>query len=275
MVCLHADAVIDDTPNTCMASDLELVTLHSESMDAVTASIRSAFPRLGPTMNLKLHSAPPREGGLLASFAEVSKLLFEVISNVYALNATKSGFHKFMEAISEISSGYTMACSGPLDIRPTLEDIPKLMKEFEIAYREQNSLEIRYVYGQMLCLNDHLSDLEAQNRQRRHTHCPERQNCSCPAGGITEHLSCPCEFFDCLDKGDQLKPLFLNFRFIHCLAFVIDTTGSMKDEIHLVTQVIKDFIRSEEDNVCYFIVPFNDNGTGPGLSESSKNQILN
>ena len=270
---MSVDTVVAGTRDACIASDLQLVTRQRESTDAVMASIRSAFPRLGSTMDLKLHSAPPRAGGLHSSFAEVSKLLYEVISDVYALNGTKSGLHKFMEAISEISSGYTMACSGPPDVRPTLEDIPKLVKEFAIAYREQNSLEIRFVYGQILCLNDLLSASESQSRQRRHTHCPERQNCSCPAGGISEDMLCPCEFFDCLDKGDQLKPLFLNFRYLHCLAFVIDTTGSMKDEIHLVTQVIKDFISSEEDNICYFIVPFNDNGTGPGLEESGKNQL--
>ena len=263
--------MVESTQDACSAADLELVTLQRESTNAVMMSIQSVFPRLSSTMEVKLHLSPPREGGFHASFSEVSKLLYEVIANVYALNGTKSGLNKFMEAISEISSGYTMACSGPPEMRPTFEDIPELMKEFTAAYEDENSLEIRFVYGQMLCLNDLLRAPEAQRLQRRHTHCPDRENCSCPEGGITEDISCPCEFFDCLDKGDRLKPLFLDFRYVNCLAFVVDTTGSMKDEVHLLTQIIKDFIGSEEDNICYFIIPFNDDGTGPGLNESSKN----
>ena len=244
---------------TCSAEDLELVTLQKESQNAVVNTIQSVFPTvMDDTVN--------------ASVAEVSRELYEVISNRYEENITSSGFTKFMEAITEISSGYALACSGPPEARPTVEDIPKFMQEFAAAYEVGNSklVEIRSIYGQMLCLNDQLAVSEQQGRKRRRSHCPEPENCACPPEGITNAITCPCEFFRCLDEGDRLRPLFLDFVSLSCLAFVIDTTGSMKDEINLAIQVIKDFLGSEEGGGCYLLVPFNDDGTGPGL-ESSKN----
>lgn len=80
-------------------------------------------------------------------------------------------------------------------------------------------------------------------------------------------LLCPCEFFDCLDARDQLQPVFLEFPATACLAFVVDTTGSMKDEIEVTKRVIKDFLGSEESLGCYMLVPFNDVESDPIKSE--------
>ena len=54
----------------------------------------------------------------------------------------------------------------------------------------------------------------------------------------------------------------LNVRKKHCLAFAIDTTGSMSEEISHAMDVIQYFIQSEENNLtlCYILVPFNDYG---------------
>ena len=228
----------------------------NKSEHAVMSSIQSVFPRFGSTVTVTLHD----------SLAEVAKLLYEVFSSVYQLNVTKSGLSKFTEAITEISSGYALACFSPLEIRPTVDDIPKLMKEFAAAYDQENSLEVRHICGQMLCFHDQLSTTEGQGRERRNT---RSENCSCD-GRSFESIIRTCEFFDCLDEGDKLKPIFLNFNPLRSLAFIIDTTGSMKDEINLATQVVKDFIGSQENNISYLLVPFNDNGSGPGLNESSK-----
>ena len=59
-----------------------------------------------------------------------------------------------------------------------------------------------------------------------------RDECECPKGGIENGtFFCTCEFFECLDPGDYLKPIFgfvnINPKGDQCLAFVIDTTGSM------------------------------------------------
>ena len=246
---------------TCRSEDLELILQQNKSEHAVMNSIQSVFPRLGSTVTVTLHD----------SLAEVAKLLYEVFSGVYHLNVTKSGLSKFTEAITEISSGYAMACFSPLEVRPTVDDIPKLMKEFAAAYDQENSLEVRHICGQMLCFHDRLSTTEGQGRERRST---RSKNCSCPLDGISESIVRTCEFFDCLDEGDKLKPIFLNFNPLRSLAFIIDTTGSMKDEISLATQVVRDFIGSQENNISYLLVPFNDNGSGPGINESSKPDAL-
>ena len=249
------------------------MTLQEESEDAVINTIQSVLPRLNSTMEERFLVAPSSVGGLHTSFAEVSELLYDVILNVYKLNRTKSGLNKFMEAIGEISSGYALACSSPPEVRPSIDDIPRLMNKFKVAYDEQNTLQIRFICGQMLCLHDRLSTSEEQERERRQTSCDslERKNCTCPSDGISTNIVCPCEFFACLDEGDKIKPVFLDYNPFHCLAFVIDTTGSMKDEIKLATKVVKDFIRSVEDEGCYLLVPFNDDGSGPGLNDTSKN----
>ena len=245
----------------CLAEELELITVQRESQGAVVQSIQSVLPGFV-------------DGTANTSFAEVSSELYQAISNRFNETTSSSGFNKFKEAIDEISSGYALVCSAPEGLRPTSEDIPKLMREFAAAYAEGNSklLEIRSIYGQMLCLNDLLGGPGEAGRKRRQLFCPARENCMCPAGGISDAIICTCEFFDCLDEGDKLKPMFLDFDTLSCLAFVIDTTGSMKDEINLATEVIRDFLGSEEGNGCYLLVPFNDDGSGPG-SESSKNDV--
>lgn len=267
---MFIDVPVVGSTLTCSTEDLSLVTLQEESENAVVNTIQSVFPRLNSTMEERLYSAPfAKVEGLHTSFVQVSELLYDVILNVYRFNRTKSGLNKFMEAIGEISSGYTLACSSLLEIRPSIDDIPKLMSDFITAYDEQDTLKIRFICGQMLCLHDHLSVSEEKGRKARQINC-DSVECTCPPGGISSNIVCPCEFFACLDEGDKIKPVFLDPNPFRCLAFVIDTTGSMKDEINLATELVKDFIRSEEDKGCYLLIPFNDNGTGPGLNESSK-----
>lgn len=254
--------VVDNS--ACMTEDLKLISQQKESQEAVVQSIKSVFSGLVD------------ETANTSSTTEVAKQLYESISNRFNESITNSGFTKFVEAVSEISSGYALACSGPPETRPSAEDIPKLMQEFAAAYEEGNSklLEIRSIYGQMLCLGDLLDLSQEVNRKRRQSSCPERQNCRCPSGGISDSIVCTCEFFDCLDEGDKLKPMFLDFESLSCLAFVIDTTGSMKDEVNLATDIIRGFLGSEEEGGCYLLVPFGDDGSGPG-SESSKNYYRN
>ena len=258
---------------TCSAEDFSLLILQEESEEAVMNTIQAVLPRLNSTMEEAYLPASSKEpGGLHESFAEVSELFYDVISNVYQLNKTKSGLNKFIEAIGEISSGYALACSSPPEVRPSIDDIPRLMNEFRVAFDERDTLQIRFVCGQMLCLHDRLSASEEKDlvRERRQTSCTERKDCTCPSGGISSSIVCPCEFFACLDEDDKIKSLFTDANPFRCLAFVIDTTGSMKDEIELATEVVKDFIRSVEDEGCYLLVPFNDDGSGPGLNDESK-----
>lgn len=150
---------------------------------------------------------------------------------------------------------------------PRTEGIHSLVQNFNIAYGTKNSVELCDMFAKILKIKDSEVDQVDQNIQRRQSASCIESDCTCPEGGINSNeLFCPCQFFDCLDKGRNLLPVFEGFERLECLAFVIDTTGSMKDEIDVTIQVIKDFIVSAQELGCYILVPFNDDGH----SKSSK-----
>lgn len=96
--------------------------------------------------------------------------------------------------------------------------------------------------------------------------CPLRGDCTCPPDGISVDITCTCEFFACLDVEDHLGPIFGFSSLVQgpCLAFIVDTTGSMSAEITAIRRVIEEFLRSEEavnELRCYILVPFNDLGS--------------
>ena len=71
--------------------------------------------------------------------------------------------------------------------------------------------------------------------------------------------------FACHDP-DDLPPIF-GIAYIKvgfpCLAFTVDTTGSMRQEIDAVKEVVRNFLASEEDGPgCYVLQPFNDYADG-------------
>lgn len=146
--------------------------------------------------------------------------------------------------------------------QPQSQNIRTLVQHFNSAYGTKNSIQLCDLFGKMLNIKDHSDGQRSRNIQRRDADgydCPE-ENCTCPHGGIkSTELLCSCQFFACLDEGRNLMPVFEGFEGLECLAFVLDTTGSMKDEIDAALQVIKDFIASEEIG-CYLLVPFNDDG---------------
>ena len=112
-------------------------------------------------------------------------------------------------------------------------------------------------------------------RGRRQSGCPPRDRCTCPPGGITSDIFCTCEFFECLDPDDIFVSILGFDSDEECLAFVIDTTGSMSGEIDAAKEITLNFLRSEEeigDAGCYVLVPFNDIGPDHSIvAEESKN----
>jgi len=194
----------------------------------------------------------------------------------FGVNRSDSGYSKFVEAVNEITEAKQEACSGPLDGRPSVADVPRLVQEFRtaISTTQQDLSTLRTLYGTMLCIKDQTGRSHSMRRRRRqetispcnisidcYEHRPEE--CSCPSEGIDgDCIFCPCEFFRCLDPEDVLKPVlgFVEYD-RQCLAFVVDTTGSMKEEIAATKAIIQSFIRSEEelnDTGCYILMPFND-----------------
>jgi len=194
----------------------------------------------------------------------------------FGIDRSDSGYSKFVEALNEVTEAKQEACSGALDGRPSVDDVPRLVQEFRTAIgaTQRDLSRLRTIYGTMLCIKDQRGRSHSVRRKRQqatispcnistdcYKHRPEE--CTCPPGGIDgDCIFCPCEFFRCLDPEDDLKPI-LGFIAddIQCLAFVVDTTGSMREEIAATKAVIQSFIKSEEelnDTGCYILMPFND-----------------
>ena len=153
----------------------------------------------------------------------------------FGVNRSDSGYSKFVEAVNEITEAKQEACSGALDGKPSVDDVPRLVQEFRTALHttQKDLLKLQTIFGQMLCIKDQTGRSDSMGRKRRQTPvfpvcrvipkpCYERtpEECTCPPGGIDgDCILCSCEFFRCLDPEDVLKPVFGFVEYdIQCLA---------------------------------------------------------
>ncbi len=199
------------------------------------------------------------------SSGSIFKHVYTSLSETFNVALSEAKFNNFVEAVTEISIAEDEACNGSDSL--STADIPGIVMKFNQLFSAGKSgdiTEIRSLYGQILCIKRH-EQAQDTNRSKRSTNCPEESNCDCPEGGLENgKIDCTCHFFGCLDPDQHIKPIlgFDDWR-IQCLAFVIDTTGSMSKQIAGAKKVLTDFIRAEEDlnDVgCYLLVPFNDVG---------------
>ena len=194
----------------------------------------------------------------------------------YGRRETETGFRGFVSAIDEISIAQAQACSGPSPLR--VSDTAKLVREYNAASAAKNAPLQRSTIGKLLCVDSSVttSPTPVPIRGRRSSmDCPLPGPCTCPPGGITGELFCPCQFFKCLDPGDVFEPILGFNTDLECLAFAVDTTGSMDEEIDAAREIVLNFLRSEEeigDVGCYLLIPFNDVGPNDAIvAEESKN----
>lgn len=196
-----------------------------------------------------------------SSNISVIEATYESLADSLGISTSDTGYSEFVEALNEIAIAEAAACSSSVMLNVT-----QLAAEFSRAFSQEltneNLREIRTIFGELLCAESMEQDLPTSSSIMRR--CPARRDCICPMGGIHSVLTCTCEFFACLDPGDHIGPIFGFSRQTHrCLAFIVDTTGSMSSEISAARRVILDFVRSEEDLNeirCYVLVPFNDFG---------------
>ena len=197
------------------------------------------------------------------SNTSVIEATYESLAESLGSSTSDTGYSEFVEALNEIAIAEAAACSSSVMLNVT-----QLASEFTHAFSqeltEENLQEIRSLFGELLCAESMEQDMSPTAPSGTRI-CPSRSDCTCPMGGITSILTCACEFFACLDPEDHIAPIFGFSRQTHrCLAFIVDTTGSMSEEISAVRRIILDFVRSEEDLNeirCYILVPFNDRGS--------------
>ena len=193
---------------------------------------------------------------------------YSTLAKLYERRTSNSGYNKFIEAINQISITQSEACGGSSDLR--VADAHVLMKEFMSEFDHGKSRDLnklRSIYGRLLCIN---STTPSPTRSKRQSDIddslckPSAVSCGCPSGGLFCDNLRPCEFFTCLDPDNHLKPILgFDRKDLYCLAFIIDTTGSMWEEIESAKRIVQEFIAAEEDfgsTGCYMLVPFNDVG---------------
>ena len=159
-------------------------------------------------------------------------------------------FVQFQNAVNEISVASYEACYGPKNTLALAEEIPVLISNFEKTVHNDPS-EIRHIFGKVLCLKHKFL---AKNAFKSIVKRQEDTN-------ITIEMEIK-EFFDKL-KLDQFYRLFNFSAELPTLAFVVDTTGSMIEEINAVKDLIKAIIGTERRSPQWYILnTFNDPGNG-------------
>ncbi len=210
------------------------------------------------------------------SNSSIFTVVYTFLSQKFNVTPSDSKFNSFVEAITEINIAEDEACSGSYSL--STDDIPEIIMKFNRAFsagRSGDVTEVRALYGQMLCVKRQEHAPGTKRTKRSFHDCPEDSDCTCPEGGLERgEITCACHFFRCLDPRQHLQPI-LGFTALklQCLAFVIDTTGSMAHEITVAKKIVNDFVRAEENLLdgCYLLVPFNDVGpNGANVPDESK-----
>ena len=250
----------------CTVELFVLAATREKEQQKVVETLQEILAGLFPLSNSTANDTT-KEGASLT-------IVYNSLTKEFGIKKSESRYRKFVEAVNEITEAKQEACSG--DVRPGVDDVPRLVQEFRAALNtaQRDLLKLRTIFGKMLCIEDEIKKLKSKGRERRQepisecsgfeTRCFERtpEDCTCPPGGLNGTcIFCSCEFFRCLDPEDVMKPILGFDESRQCLAFVLDTTGSMRDEIKYAEEVIKNFTRSEEElNVtgCYILMPFND-----------------
>ena len=268
---------LPEIPRGCTYEVLTSSVMEAETRKEVVVEIAEVLESIG-IPNITAVFNTPLGDNILAGSGEMSsgdettdeplKTLYRAIAKEFEVETTEEGYDNFAEAVSQITEAKVVACEDSASVSE--DDIPRLASEYR-ALKENimaNIAEMRDIFGIMLCLSER--DHEERKRKRRDFHCPERKDspcrkdCCCPPDKVVIYV---CEFFECKDRCDIPPIMGLMDVFemgkLPCLAFAVDTTGSMREEIEAAKTVIRNLLWSEEDGpICYVLQPFNDYGDG-------------
>ena len=252
-----------------MFDSLTEVTKEETQVEAISTIIDDIAPGVSEALQLSLLENVNHSNSSMPPL----QVAYNTLAESFDARPNVAGYNKFVEAVNEISLAQAEACNNPTFV-PTIELVTKLAGEFENATfgPEVDLTKARSAFGKLLCLNTREGNAGESVRKRRQTN----DNCddvTCLEEARTVGLSkvgSVCEFFVCLQlkSREDIKQLGPVFGFAsatatndECLAFIVDTTGSMSGEIDTAKQTILNFIASE-DNAgelqCYVLVPFND-----------------
>ena len=230
------------------------------------------IPNITAVFSTSLHEDSQEKGSGNATTNESPlKTVYEALAKEFEVETSEKGYTNFAEAVNQITEAKVAACEDGSGLSEG--DVPRLANKYGVLKEDfvANVVELRGIFGKMMCLSE--KEHEDRKRMRRDSYCPDRKDCKCP--GNESLIICVCEFFDCLDPEDNIKPImgisYIPDISVPCLAFIVDTTGSMETEISAVKEVIRTFLSSEEGTYtskrlygpgCYVLQPFNDYKNG-------------
>ena len=145
---------------------------------------------------------------------------------------------EFYEALGEITKAVYRSCFGEMPI--ALDRFSSVKKQFEQALRGRQINQLREAYGLLLCLK-HLSETDDRIRKRS------------TASGVQT-------FFDSID-ADEFRSIFFLSGDPYSVAFIIDDTGSMADDIEAAKCLVRGFLNTlRGEPAKYILGTFNDPG---------------
>ena len=152
-------------------------------------------------------------------------------------------YDHFVSAMSDVSREHFKACHGPSSERVQATHVRSLIQQFNGLRNTTRVHELRAVFAKLLCIRDQNSRIGKRGIR-----------------GVED-------FFRGLssrDFGDIFGFTETNRRVpTGSLAFAVDTTGSMLDEIRNVREIIRSFVRSEKQEPFYYVLAeFNDYDRG-------------
>ena len=190
----------------------------------------------------------------LADNVTTDQEAFTKLTETLEIKNDTEKFVQFQNAMNEISEASYEACYGSDSNLVFLEETPALINKFEKAVHDNKSTEARHIFGRLLCLRQKFQTNNTLVVKRQTTDSTSTDDPMLTAiNGLFENLSesdFPSLFFDEVDDGD-----------VPTLAFVVDDTGSMWDEIDAVKNLIKAIIKAERFSPFFYILgTFNDPG---------------
>ena len=148
-------------------------------------------------------------------------------------------YDHFVSAMSDVSREHFKACYGPSSERVRPTHVQSLIRQFNGLRNTTRVHELRAVFAKLLCVRDHNSRIGKRSTR-----------------GLEDFFRglSSRDFGDIFGFTETNRPVPTG-----SLAFAVDTTGSMGDEIHNVTQIIRSFVRSEKQEPFYYVLAeFND-----------------
>ena len=164
--------------------------------------------------------------------------LYQAVATKLDRNVSSYEYELFLDSIKDITTATIQFCDTLSESINISNQVSKLIKEFRSLVDAKQFQGARKVYGKLLCLHN----INSTVRSRRDVSSDDLDT-----------------FFRCLE-GELLTQIIFDYLEAKVvLAFVVDDTGSMGNEIVAVRKLILSFIKTEQAEPIYYMLnTFND-----------------